>query len=76
MSDVLAEQYAEAVCRRAGEVVTELSQASPLDPTLLRSTKTIFKACAEMARPSIYPYFYFLHVRLCTSKVTMKAQKC
>ena len=44
MSDVLAEQYAEAVCRRAGEVVTELSQASPLDPTLLRSTKTILKS--------------------------------
>ena len=38
VSDVLAEQYAGAVCRRAEELVTELHhQTSPLDTTLLRS---------------------------------------
>jgi HAUS augmin-like complex subunit 3 len=37
VSDVLAEQYAVAVCRRAEELVTELHhQTSPLDTTLLR----------------------------------------
>ena len=38
VSDILAEQYAVAVCRRAEEMETELRQNFPLDETLLRST--------------------------------------
>jgi HAUS augmin-like complex subunit 3 len=37
VSDILAEEYAEAVCRRAEELVTELRDtSSPLDSSLLR----------------------------------------
>ena len=39
VSDILAEEYAEAVCRRAEELVTELRDtSSPLDSSLLRLT--------------------------------------
>ena len=38
MSDVLAEQHAVAVCRKAEELLTQLQQSSPPpDATLLRS---------------------------------------
>ena len=38
MSDMLAQHYAEAVCRRAKEVVTELQHRPSLDANVLRST--------------------------------------
>ena len=39
VSDILAEEYAEAVCRRAEELVSELRDtSSPLDSSLLRLT--------------------------------------
>ena len=38
VSDLLAQHYAEAVCERAEEMVTELQQSQPLDANVLRST--------------------------------------
>lgn len=51
MTDLLAEQYAEAVCHRSREVVTELQQSPPIDPTLLRSlTHMICECCIESSK--------------------------
>ena len=36
VSDLLAEEYTGAVCRRAEELVTELRESSPTDLTVLR----------------------------------------
>ena len=36
VSDMLAQQYAEAVCKRAKEVVNELQQRPSLDANVLR----------------------------------------
>ena len=59
VSDILAEQYAVAVCRRAEELVTELGhQTSPLDTTLLRSTQSVLKGRSYIHVHCTYMYVY------------------
>lgn len=62
VTDILAERYAVAVCRRAGEVVTELQQSLPLDTTLLKSVTTASSLCIQNC-PNIYLGVHFLYAK-------------
>lgn len=73
VTDLLAEQYAVAVCQRAKEVVTELQQSSPLDTNLLRSL-TQYK-CSKSIWFAVFMWSpSFIKVMLVTLQATYQGQ--